>query len=173
VANDFHAVIGDPYLAARVAFYRTNAVDDALAALAAARTVPERIDAALDRIFALFTAGRWPEARAAALEALTMIDETQGDRAAGGILYLLAFLAADDGQCSHAAHLIERLEHFYGATHDERRLRELDLLRAQLELARGRFGAAARAANAIVETDAAPQIAEAAKLVLDEVDAIE
>jgi DNA-binding NtrC family response regulator len=173
ITNRYDGEIADPYLAARLAFYRTNAVDDALAALAAARTVPERIDAALDRIFALFTAGRWPEARAAALESLTMIDETQGDRAAGGILYLLAFLAADDGQCSHAAHLIERLEHFYGTVRDERRLRELDLLRAQLELSRGRFGAAARAANAIVEADVAPQIAEVAKLILDEIDAIE
>jgi DNA-binding NtrC family response regulator/tetratricopeptide (TPR) repeat protein len=173
ITNRYDGEIADPYLAARLAFYRTNAVDDALAALAAARTVPERIDAALDRIFALFTAGRWPEARAAALEALTMIDETQGDRAAGGILYLLAFLAADDGQCSHAAHLIERLEHFYGAVGDERRLRELDLLRAQLELSRGRFGAAARAAGAIAEGDVAPQIAEAARLILDEIDAIE
>src|SRR5205814_9158231 len=93
---------------------------------------------------------------------LTISDVTQGDRAAGGILYLLAFLAADDGQCSHAAHLIERLEHFYGAVGDERRLREIDLLRAQLELSRGRFGAAARAASTIAEADVAPQIAEAA-----------
>jgi DNA-binding NtrC family response regulator len=173
ITNRFDEEIADPYLAARLAFYRTNAVDAALAALAAARTTAERIDAALDHLFALFTAGRWAEARAAALDALTMIDETQGDRAAGGILYLLAFLAADDGQCSHAAHLIERLEHFYGATRDERRLRELDLLRAQLELSRGRFSAAARAAGAIVDAGAAPQIDEAARLILDEVDAIE
>ena len=173
IANRFDEEIADPYLAARLAFYRTNAVDDALAALAAARTMAERIDAALDHLFALFTAGRWSEARAAALEALTMIDETQGDRAAGGILYLLAFLAADDGQCAHAAHLIERLEHFYGATRDERRLGELELLRAQLELSRGRFAAAARAANAIVATGASPQIDEAARLILDEIDAIE
>jgi DNA-binding NtrC family response regulator len=173
ITNRYDAEISDPYLAARLNFYRTNAVDDALAALASARTVAERIDAALDHLFALFTAGRWAEARAAALEALTIIDETQGDRAAGGILYLLAFLAADDGQCTHAAHLIERLEHFYQATRDERRLRELDLLRAQLELARGRLAAAARAAAAVVESDAAPQIAEAAKLILDEIDRIE
>ncbi|HEV2719635.1 MAG TPA: hypothetical protein VG323_06425, partial [Thermoanaerobaculia bacterium] len=173
ITNDFNADIADPYLAARLRFYRSNAVDDALAALAAARTIAEKIDAALDHLFALFTAGRWAEARAAALEALTMIDETQGDRAAGGILYLLAFLAADDGQCAHAAHLIGRLEHFYGATRDERRLRELDLLRAQLELSRGRFAAAARAANAIVEFGASAQIEEAAKLILDEIDAIE
>jgi two-component system response regulator AtoC len=171
ITNDFNADIADPYLAARLAFYRSNAVDDALAALAAARTVAERIDAALDHLFALFTAGRWPEARAAALEALTMIDDTQGDRAAGGILYLLAYLAADDGQCSHAAHLIERLEQFYGATRDERRLRELDLLRAQLELSKGRFAAAARAAGTLADHD--DQIGEAAKLILDEIDAIE
>jgi DNA-binding NtrC family response regulator len=171
ITNDFNADIKDPYLAARLAFYRSNAASDALAALAAARTVAERIDAALDHVFALFTAGCWPEARAAALEALTMIDDTQGDRAAGGILYLLAYLAADDGQCSHAAHLIERLEQFYGATRDERRLRELDLLRAQLELSKGRFAAAARAANNLADGDG--QIGEAAKLILDEVDAIE
>ncbi|HKS26080.1 MAG TPA: sigma 54-interacting transcriptional regulator [Thermoanaerobaculia bacterium] len=173
ISGDYAVAVADPYLAARLAFYRTNAVDDALAALAAARTTAERIDAALDHLFALFTAGRWPEARAAALDALTMIDETQGDRAAGGILYILAFLAADDGQCAHAAHLIERLERFYRAMHDEQRLRELDLLRAQLELSRGRFAAAARAANAVVDAGASTQIVEAAKLILDEIDAIE
>ncbi|HEY6139727.1 MAG TPA: sigma 54-interacting transcriptional regulator [Thermoanaerobaculia bacterium] len=173
ITNDYAVTVADPYLAARLAFYRTNAVDDALAALAAARTTAERIDAALDHLFALFTAGRWPEARAAALDALTMIDETQGDRAAGGILYILAFLAADDGQCAHAAHLIARLERFYSAMHDEQRLRELDLLRAQLELSRGRFAAAARAANAVLDVPVSLQIAEAAKLILDEIDAIE
>ena len=174
ITNDFNADnadIKDPYLAARLAFYRTNGVDDALAALAGARTVAEKIDAALDHVFALFTAGRWPEARAAALEALTMIDDTQGDRAAGVILYFLAYLAADDGQCAHAAHLIERLEHFYGATRDERRLRELDLLLAQLELSKGRFAAAARAAGNLAANDG--QIGEAAKLILDNIDLLE
>src|SRR4029078_5664761 len=98
---------------------------------------------------------------------------TQTSLAPGGILYPLAYLAADDGQCAHAAHLIARLERFYGAMHDEQRLRELDLLRAHLQLSRGRFAAAARAAHAVLGAAVSAQIAEAAKLVLDEIDVIE
>jgi len=170
IDETFVASIADPYLAARLAFYRTGTTDDALAALAAARTVVERIDAALDHLFALFTAGRWPEARAAAIEALALVDETQGDRAAGGILFLLAYLTADDGQWTHAAQLIRRLRQFYATTHDELRLRELDLLTAHLDFSRGRFDAAARTAASLLDQPLAPQILEAAALIVDEVD---
>ena len=68
-----------------------------------ASTVVERIDAALDRVFVLFMSGAWNDARDEALRTLGWIEETQGDRAAGGILFILAYLAADDGQWAHAA----------------------------------------------------------------------
>ena len=58
------------------------------------------------------------------------LEETQGDRAAGGILFVLAYLAADDGQWAHAAQRIHRLKNFYRETSDARRLAEIDLLGA-------------------------------------------
>ena len=114
-----------------------------------ARDVAERIDAALDRIYILFTAGAWPEARDEALRTLALVEETQGDRAAGGILFILAYLAADDGQWAQATQHIHRLRHFYRGTRDERRILELDLLAAHLDFSRGRFGDATRSAQAI------------------------
>jgi len=172
ITESFDATVHDQYLAARLAFYRSSRIEDALAAIAAARTVVERIDATLDHLFALFTAGRWSEARAAAIEALALVDETQGDRAAGGILFILAFLSADDGQWVHAAQLIRRLKQFYATTGDERRLRELDLLNAHLDFSRGRFEAAARTAATVLDAGLSPQITEAAALIVDEVNAI-
>jgi len=155
-------------------------VRDLDSALAAARTaadearnVPEKIDAALDLVFVFFCRGQWSDARAAALDALLPIDETQGDRAAGGILFLLAYLAADDGQCGHSTHLVERLRRFYGAARDEKRLAELEMLAAQIELAGGRFEEARRAAEAVLSRDMPEQIREAAALVADEIDWIE
>ena len=138
-------------------------------AIATARTMAERIDATLDHVFALFTAGRWPEARANALDALLIVDETQGDRAAGGILFLLALLAADDGQWAHATHLVERLRQFYSDVHDENRLLELDLIAATIELSRGRFDSALAAADSVLASRVSAQIREAAALIRDEV----
>jgi hypothetical protein len=138
-----------------------------------AGSVVERIDAALDRIYILFTAGAWPEARNEALRALTLVEETQGDRAAGGILFLLTYLAADEGQWTHATQLLHRLRHFYRGTGDERRLRELDLLAAHLDFSRGRFADAVRSATTIAEGDVSAQMREAAALILDEIDWIE
>jgi DNA-binding NtrC family response regulator len=171
----------DGYLARRLAFYRAvsrsdlgEAAEQASASLSAAASLAERIDAALDRVFILFTAGRWSESRRAALETLAIVDETQGDRAAGGILFTLAYLAADDGQWAHASQRIHRLRRFYRETSDERRLLEVDLLSAHLELSRGRFDEAVRhAAAALLGAPLTPQMREAAALILDEVDWIE
>ncbi len=170
----------DHYLAARLATYLALSRGDLAAAahhaadsLDRARCVAERIDAALDRIYILFTAGSWPEARDEALRTLALVEETQGDRAAGGILFILTYLAADDGHWAHAAQQLQRLRHFFRGTGDERRLRELDLLSAHLDFSRGRFAEAVRAAQAIVDADVAPQLREAAALIIDEIDWME
>jgi DNA-binding NtrC family response regulator/tetratricopeptide (TPR) repeat protein len=156
----------DHYLAARLA------MDGA--AHARARNTIERIDASLDRVFSAFTEGRWDEARAIAVEALQEVEETQGDRAAGGILFTLAFLAADDGQWAHAALRIARLRHFYTSTRDAIRLAELRLLDAHLDFCRGRFADARRNAEAVFsERRGHDQIREAAALILDELDWME
>jgi len=170
----------DHYLASRLAFYLAvgkhdfdAAAQHAAESLDRARCVAERIDAALDRIFVLFSAGAWPSARDEALGTLALIEETQGDRAAGGILFILAYLAADDGQWAHATQRLHRLRHFYRGVSDDRRLRELDMISAHLDFSRGRFGDAVRAAQAILDADFSPQIREAAALIIDEIDWIE
>ncbi|HEY8848507.1 MAG TPA: hypothetical protein VIO12_04395, partial [Thermoanaerobaculia bacterium] len=116
------------YYAARIGTYRAVTDRDldvaeqcAREALAHAGTAAERINATLDILFTLFTKGLWAEARAAALAALLLVDETQGDRASGGILFLLAYLCADNGQFTYAAQLIDRLRHFYREMNDSRR----------------------------------------------------
>ena len=137
-----------------------------------ARCVTEKIDASLDRVFALFCAGEWDAARIAAIEALQEVEETQGDRAAGGILFTLAYLAADNGQHAHASQRIARLRHYYASTNDELRLRELQLLSAHLDFSRGKLAAAKQAAMAAHEA-CTGQIREAATLILDEIALIE
>jgi DNA-binding NtrC family response regulator/tetratricopeptide (TPR) repeat protein len=168
------------YLVARVESYRCEARGDAPAAVTSAdraieraRTVPEEIDALLDRVFALFSSGRWEDARAEAMRTLVVIEETQGDCAAGGVLFTLAYLCADDGQWAHAAGRIARLAHFYRGTRDQARLSELDLLAAHLDFSRGRFESARAAASAILGRALAPQVREAAALILDEIATIE
>ncbi len=168
---------GNEYYAARIAVYRAvvsrdlqDAIANARTALAAAATVPQRIDATLDFVFALFCSGDWVAARTAALDALLRVEETQGDRAAGGILFILAFLSADEGQWTHATHLLDRLRSFYGEMRDEKRLAELQMLAAAIDFSRGRFTAAQRAANAVLAVQTSDQIREAAALILDEID---
>ncbi len=157
----------DHYLAARLTM-------DAADAHRRARNVIERIDASLDRVFTTFSAGNWDEARAIAVEALQEVEETQGDRAAGGILFTLAYLAADDGQFAHAALRIARLRQFYTSTKDKLRLAELHLLDAHLDFCRGRYADARRNAETIyAEHRAHDQIREAAALILDELDWME
>jgi DNA-binding NtrC family response regulator len=162
-----------PYLAARLATYREPRLEHVERALLHARTAIERADALLDRVYVLFSAGRWDEARAAAIEALAEMDDTQGDRAAGGFLYFLAYLAADDGQWAHAEQRLARLRHFYGNRADTLRLAELELLAAHLDFSRGRFEPARRAATKVVAQPLRPQIVEAAALILDEIAIIE
>jgi DNA-binding NtrC family response regulator len=154
----------DHYLAARLTM-------SAREAHRRARTMIERIDASLDLVFTTFSAGEWDEARVLAVAALQEVEETEGDRAAGGILYTLAFLAADNAQWAHASLRIARLRHFYTSTRDGLRLAELQLLTAHLDFCRGRFDDARRAAEAIYgERRAHDQIREAAALILDELD---
>ncbi|HEX7830786.1 MAG TPA: sigma 54-interacting transcriptional regulator, partial [Thermoanaerobaculia bacterium] len=173
--------LDDPYLAARLATYRAleqsdfesarEAADDAHAH---ARVLTEAIDASLDRVFSAFSAGAWDDARAIAVEALREVEETQGDRAAGGILFTLAYLAADDAQWAHAAQRIARLRRFYASNNDAIRLEELQLLTAHLDFSRGRFADARRAAHAVWERPRHhAQIREAAALILDEIDWLE
>jgi DNA-binding NtrC family response regulator len=155
----------DHYLAARFAQRESHHL---------ARNTVERIDASLDRLFTVFSAGRWDEARAIAVEALQEVEETQGDRAAGGILFTLAYLAADNAQWAHASLRIARLRQFYTTTRDALRLAELALLQGHLDFARGRFADARRHAQAIYEERRLhDQIREAAALILDELDWME
>ncbi len=169
------------YLAARLAGYRAvdrgdydEASKQARIAHDRARNICERIDASLDRLFATFAAGEWDEARALAIEALQEVEETQGDRAAGGILFTLAYLAADNAQWAHAAQRIARLRHYYSGKGDELRLAELHLLTAHLDFSRGRFADARRAAQAVHEGGKVHgQIREAAALILDELNWME
>ena len=154
----------DHYLASRLTM-------DARVSHSRARNTMERIDASLDLVFTTFSAGRWDEARAHAVAALQEVEETQGDRAAGGILFTLAYLAADDGQFAHASLRIARLRHFYTSTRDKLRLAELHLLDAHLDFCRGRFADARRNAETIYrEPRVHDQIREAAALILDELD---
>src|ERR1019366_5042831 len=120
-----------------------------------------------------FTAGAWQEAREEALRTLALVEETQGDLAAGGILFILAYLAADDGQWAHAAQHIHRLRNFYRGTSYTRRLLETELLAAHLEFSRGRFSDAMRSAQFIADSNFTAQMREAAGLILDEIDWME
>ncbi|MCU1244190.1 MAG: Sigma-54 dependent transcriptional regulator, Fis family, partial [Acidobacteria bacterium] len=168
------------YYQARLGFYRAlerpdydAALREVEASLTHASTAVQRFVALLDRMYALVAAGRWPEARQAAMEGLAAVEETQGDRAAGGFLFVLAYLCADDAQWAHAAQRILRLRHFYAGTSDGRHLDELDLLAAQLDFARGRFAAARRTATALLARVNDPPIEAAGALILDELDWIE
>jgi len=162
-----------PYLEARLATYRAPRIEHVERALKHARTAIERADALLDRVFVLFSEGRWDDSRAAAIEALAEVDDTQGDRAAGGFLFFLTYLAADDGQWTHAEHRLERLRHFYANRQDELRLAELDLLAAHLDFSRGRFEPAKRRATKVLSQPLHRQIVAAAALIVDEIACIE
>ncbi|MEO6260528.1 MAG: sigma 54-interacting transcriptional regulator [Thermoanaerobaculia bacterium] len=175
-----HALPADHYLESRLATYHALSAgqlelarEAAQTSLHRARTVPERVDAALDHLHILFSSGAWKEARVEALEMLGLVEETEGDRAAGGVLFLLAYLAADDGQWAHASQRINRLRAFYRGAEDARRLTEIELLNAHLSFSRGDLTAARRSASAILQEGLTGQIGEAAALILDEIDWIE
>ena len=171
----------DHYLAARFLTYRALSDSDfgsaeqlARDALRLARSPIEEIDARLDLIFAAFSAGKWGETRILGLEALTVVGETQGDRAASGILFTLCYLAADEGHWRSAAATLDRLRRYYSGISDSARLFELRILEAHIEFSRGRFADARRLAAATLEREnLLPQLREAAALIVDEVNSIE
>ncbi len=168
--------IADPYLAARHASYldeaSANLADAATHAREAARaatSVPDRIDAELDLVYALFLSGDWKSARHQAREALLIVEETQGDRAAAGILFTLAFLCADSAQWPQARQKIDRLRRFYQEREDDRRARELDLLTAQLAMGQLQLETAERLAAPLLDEPISPEMREAVAIILDEV----
>lgn len=169
------ASVGSPYLDARLVSYAAGArgdyrvaIDAATEAAAHAKTLPEEIDARLDLLFAAFASGDWNAARAEARRCLAAIEETQGDRAAGGVLFTLAYLCAEVGQTAEARRHVDRLRQFYAASEDRQREKELDLLSAQIALAEFRFADAGRAACSVADNAPAKLIREAAAVILCE-----
>jgi len=179
-AKDRAAVAGSPYLHARLHTYLalresrwSEASSSCEAAILAARSLPERIDAGLDRMYLRFVEGNWEEAKIEAREMLALVEETEGDRAAVGVLFTMAYLSADSGDWARSEEMIRRLQSIYEGTADTRRLRETQLLVAHLAFCRGDFSAA-RAAVTNLELDALhADEREAALLILDEIDSIE
>jgi DNA-binding NtrC family response regulator/tetratricopeptide (TPR) repeat protein len=169
------------YLGARYQGYSALFVGDlergcqeAARAVCLAADASQKIDAVLDYLYALFLSGDWEETRRESLRALALVEESQGDRVAGGVLFTLAFLCADSGQWMASAQRITRLRAFYDRMKDPRRLREIALLDAHLEFCRGSFAAAATHARYAVDASGATtEIGQAAELILDEVAWIE
>ncbi|HVT02975.1 MAG TPA: sigma 54-interacting transcriptional regulator [Thermoanaerobaculia bacterium] len=165
----------EPYLALRVETYRQLAASEtdaaiisAQAAVEAARSIPDAIDASLDLVYSLFTAGEWDAARLAARNALSMVEEAEGDRAAAGILFTLSYLCADSAQFGQAEQILTRLRRFYSDRNDARRARELDVPAAQLELGRGQFERVRRLIEPMADVPMADDLREAAALAHDE-----
>ncbi|HUF18698.1 MAG TPA: sigma 54-interacting transcriptional regulator [Thermoanaerobaculia bacterium] len=164
-----------PHLESRLKAYTSlidldyqSATEHAEAALRIAPDIPAGIDASLDLMNAHFLAGRWDEARYRAREALALVEETEGDRGSGGILFVLAYLCADEGQWKQAREKIERLRRFYSGTRDEARLREVDLIVAHLALADGDSKSARKTAAGLLGDAVPHDIREAAALIVDE-----
>ncbi len=168
------------YQAARVRSYVAldegaydKAIGEARRAVESSPGLADRIDAELDLVYALFLAGRWDEARQNARRGLSLVEETQGDRAGGGFLFTLAYLCADEGLWGEAEGEIERLARFYRSHGDERRLAEVDLLSAHLALGHLEFDEARRRAARLSASGVSGDIAHAAHLILDECDWID
>ena len=175
-----HVPDGDSHLAMRLRAYQAllsfdyaAAVSYARSAISAAPDVPSAIDASLDLMNAQFLAGEWEDARYSAREALALVEETEGDRASGGALFLLAYLCADGGQWKQAREKIERMRSFYRRTGDDARLREVDLIEAYLALSDGDSSAARRTAAPLLAATVQRDIREAAALIIDEADWME
>jgi DNA-binding NtrC family response regulator/tetratricopeptide (TPR) repeat protein len=164
------------YLAGRYRTYRALQRGDygeaerlAERSVHASRSHSERIDAWLDRVYASFSSGAWDKTRALAFEALTEVDQAQGDRASAGILFTLAYLAADSAQWSTAEHLARRIRNHYERAGDWPRLFEVELLDAHLAFCRGDFTEGRRLATGVLRRDGLlTQIREAAALIVDE-----
>jgi len=141
-------------------------------ALAAASGISEKVDAALDLMNTRFLAGEWEDARREARTALILLEETEGDRGAGGVLFTLSYLCADEGLFQESQQKIERLRHFYRATGDHRRLNEIDLLVGHLAFSRGDWDEARRMGESVLRGKFGDEIMEAARIMLDELDLI-
>ncbi|MCA1733231.1 MAG: sigma 54-interacting transcriptional regulator, partial [Acidobacteria bacterium] len=177
---DVAAVFYAPYLASRLATYLAlGGGDDGAArceaerAMGLARTPLERIDASLDLFFALFLEGDWDLARMRGRECLALVEETDGDRAAGGVLFTLGFLFADRGEWERAEDALERLRIFYAHASDLRRLRETSLVAAHLAFSRGRYAEARAHVSELDLEQLSDEEREASVLILDEIDWIE
>ncbi|MFN2239929.1 MAG: sigma 54-interacting transcriptional regulator [Thermoanaerobaculia bacterium] len=178
--EDRAAIAASPYLDARLDTYlalREGRWSDASGscerAIRAAGSLPERIDAGLDRMYLRFVEGDWEESKIEAREMLALVEETEGDRAAVGVLFTMAYLSADSGEWARSEEMVRRLQVIYERTADSRRLRETHLLVAHLAFSRGDFPSA-RAAVTNLELDALhADECEAALLILDEIDSIE
>jgi DNA-binding NtrC family response regulator/tetratricopeptide (TPR) repeat protein len=129
----------------------------------------DRIDAALDLLYALFLEGSWEEARHQARAALDVVEQSEGDRGIAGVLFTLAYLCADAGQWDDAVSMSERLRRHFLQSNDSARLHEVDLLFAQIALTRCELNEAQRRATLVIENVNAPEIVEASRIVLDEV----
>ncbi|HEY5611778.1 MAG TPA: sigma 54-interacting transcriptional regulator [Thermoanaerobaculia bacterium] len=147
-----------------------TAIREATRASEVAADLASRIDAELDLVYARFLAGEWEEARHVARRALALIEETEGDRAAGGVLFTLAFLCADSGQWTFASRAVDRLRRFYSMRGDVRRSRELDLIAAQSALTRCAFDQAHQIASTLLNEHIPPEMREAAAVIVDEVE---
>lgn len=141
-------------------------------ALALASSISERVDAALDVMDTKFLAGEWDEARREARTALILLEETEGDRAAGGALFTLSYLCADKGLFKESQQKIDRLRHFYRGTGDHRRLNEIDLLLGHLAFSRGDWDEARHMGEAVLKGRFTEEITEAARIMLDELELI-
>lgn len=165
-----------PWLVARFEAYQAiadgrfgKAAESSRQAIERAPDRAEEIDAHVDLVYSRFMSGDWKDAATAARDALRIVEETEGDRAGGGLLYILGFLSADSGRWAEAESALRKLETFYEENRDDRRVRELDLIRAQIALGRLDRREARRAASRVEACDA-PEIRYAARLVLDELD---
>jgi two-component system, NtrC family, response regulator AtoC len=178
--EDRAAIAGTPYFDARLDTYlalREGRWSDASGscerAVRAARSLPDRIDAGLDRMYLRFVEGNWEESKIEAREMLALVEETEGDRAAAGVLFTMAYLSADSAEWARSEEMIRRLQVIYERMGDSRRLRETNLLSAHLAFSRGDFPSARTAVTNLEMGELHVDEREAALLILDEIDLIE
>ena len=139
-------------------------------ALSMAAALTEEIDSRLDLVYTHFVSGDWQSSRHAAVEALGACEESEGDRAAGGVLFTLGYLEADAGRWASAADRIRRIDRFYRETSDNRRLEEIEVVRAHLALCRLELDDAGRFASGVLASKMTGDLREAAAIIADEVD---
>ncbi len=167
------AVAADECLSQRLTVYRSLASSDfpvasrsAEQASLCARSLPEKIDAALDHLYVRFMRGEWEEARHESRGVLALIEESEGDRAAGGVLFTLAYLCADAGQFEQAERWRQRMARFFSSSGDRRREAELRLIAAQSAYRRGDHETAGEEAARLLSEAPGGDIAVAAELIV-------